>query len=310
MYLLAEAAPRLRQFRLPLSRDQCFLLLAAFNQIFIALDIYLAHSMNGTIKATEWIPIAYGILAGLALLLAGVIALHDRPLATWLANLVFLLGVFVGLLGAYFHLDRTVLLDSGLLSLEAVGVLIWAPPVIGPLFFILISILGISAAWAEAPVDSGRLRLFGERHVQMPYSKTRAYLLITAIFILATLISSVLDHARFRFDKVWVWLPVAAALFGFTTSLCLGILRRPNPGDIAAQACAMLLLILVGGLGFILHADSSLTASGLIVVERFLRGSPILAPLLFCNVGLMGLLALLDPREQEPGWPFRRRASV
>jgi len=33
------------------------------------------------------------------------------------------------------------------------------------------------------------------------------------------------------------------------------------------------------------------------VVERFLRGSPLLAPLLFANVGLMGLLALLDPNE-------------
>ena len=297
MHLLAEAAPRLRQIRLPLSRDQSFLLLAAFNQIFIAVDIYLAHNISGAIVANEWIPIVYGGLAGIALLLAGLIALHNRPLATRLANLVFLLGVAVGLLGAYFHLDRTVLLDSGLLSLEAVNALIWAPPVIGPLFFILISILGISAAWAEAPVDSGRLRLFGERHVQMPYSKTRAYMLITAIFILATLISSVLDHARIRFDNVWVWLPVAAALFGFTTSLCLGILRRPNPGDVVVHSVAMLLLILVGIVGFVLHAESSLTTSGLVVVERFLRGSPILAPLLFCNVGLMGLLALLDPRE-------------
>ena len=59
----------------------------------------------------------------------------------------------------------------------------------------------------------------------------------------------------------------------------------------------MLLLILVGIVGFALHAESSLTTSGLVVVERLLRGSPILAPLLFCNVGLMGLLALLDPRE-------------
>ncbi len=297
MYLLAEASPRFRLLRLPLSRDQFFLLLAAFNQLFIALDIYLAHSINGTLKPNEWIPIVYGGAAGIALLAAGAIALHNRPRATRLANLVFVVGIAVGLLGAWFHLNRTVLLDSGLVSLEAVSTLIWAPPVIGPLFFILISILGISAAWAEAPADSGRLRLFGERYVQMPYSKTRAYMLITAIFILATLISSVLDHARIRFDNVWVWLPVAAALFGFTTSLFLGIFQKPNAGDIVVHAVAMLLIILVGIIGFILHTESSLTASGAIVAERFLRGSPLLAPLLFCNVGLMGLLALLDPRE-------------
>ena len=297
MYLLAEASPRFRLIRLPLSRDQCFLLLAAFNQLFIALDIYLAHSINGTLKPNEWMPIVFGGLAGMALLAAGAIALHNRPRATRLANVVFIAGIAVGLLGAWFHLNRTVLLDSGLVSPEAVSSLIWAPPVIGPLFFVLISVLGISAAWMEAPADSGRLRLYGERHVQMPYSKTRAYMLITAIFILATLISSVLDHARIRFEDVWVWLPVAAALFGFTTSLSLGIFHKPHAGDIVVHSVAMLLLVLVGVIGFILHTESSLTASGAIVMERFLRGSPLLAPLLFCNVGLMGLLALLDPRE-------------
>ncbi len=293
---LAAAQAWTGRLRLPLSRDQCFLLLAAFNQLFIALDIYLAHKLNGTIKPNEWIPIIYGGLAGLALLLAGLVALRDRLRATWLANLVFLIGIAVGLLGAYFHLRRTVLLEGELISFAAVSALVWAPPVIGPLFFILISILGITAAWQESPVDSGRLRMFGGRTIQMPYSKTGAYMLITALFILATLISSVLDHARLRFDSAWVWLPLAAALFGFTTSLFLGIVKTPNSGDIVVHAGAMLLLIAVGVIGFVLHGESSLTAGGAIVIERFLRGSPLLAPLLFCNVGLMGLLALLDPR--------------
>ena len=47
---------------------------------------------------------------------------------------------------------------------------------------------------------------------------------------------------------------------------------------------AMLLLIAVGGIGAV-------------VVERFLRGAPVLASLLFANVGLLGLLVLLDPAE-------------
>jgi hypothetical protein len=295
--LLGVIWPRFQHNRLPLSRDQSFLLLAAFNQIFIALDIYLAHSINGTLKPKEWIPIVYGAAAGIALLAAGAVALRQRILATRLANFVFIVGIVVGLLGAWFHLDRTVLLDSGLLSLEAVSTLIWAPPVIGPLFFVLISVLGISAAWVEAPVNSGRLRLSGSRYIQMPYSKTRAYMLITAIFILATLISSVLDHARLEFSNAWVWLPVAAALFGFTTALYIGIVKVPNSGDIATHAFAMLLLIATGVAGFVLHADASMTSAGEIVVERFLRGSPALAPLLFCNVGVMGLLAMLAPHE-------------
>jgi len=297
MYLFGELAPGLRQRRLPLSRDQFFLLLAAGNQIFIAVDIYLAHSISGDIKPNEWIPILFGLLAGGLLLLAGWLARRNRPRAATLANLVFLLSIAVGILGIYFHLRRTLVLEAGLFSLAAVDALIWAPPIIGPMFFILIGGLGISAAWAESPPDSGRLRLPGGRTLQMPYSKTRAYMLLCALFILATLISSVLDHARFRFDNAWVWLPVAAALFGFSTCLFLGILKEPHSGDIMVHTVAMLLLIAVGLVGFLLHNGASLTASGQIVVERFLRGSPLLAPLLFCNVGLMGLLALLDPRE-------------
>ena len=298
MYYLAQIVPGVRRLRLPLSRDQLFLLLAAFNQLFISLDAYLAHSISGGIKPAEWIPILFGAAAGFVLLAAGAIATRNRPLASVFANLVFIASIIVGLLGIYFHLNRTILLDSGrLVSLEAVSALIWAPPVIGPMFFILISILGISAAWIESPADSGTLQLLDDRRVQMPYSKTRAYLLIVAIFILATLISSILDHARFGFDNPWVWLPVAAGLFGFTTCLFIGIIEKPSDSDIAVHSVAMLWLILVGVIGLALHTESSLTASGQIVVERFLRGSPLLAPLLFANVGLMGLLALLDPNE-------------
>lgn len=297
MSYLALVFPRWRASRIPLSRDQWFLLLAAFNQLFIAVDIYLAHSISGGIKAAEWIPIIFGLAATAALLLAGLIARRNRPLGAALANLVFIGSLAVGLLGAYFHLNRTVLLDGGLFSLEAVSTLIWAPPVIGPLFFILISALGISAAWIESPADSGRLRIMGGRAVQMPYSKTRAYMLIVSIFVLATLISSVLDHARFSFDNAWVWLPVAAGLFAFATSVFIGIIEKPNSADLAVHATAMLLLIIVGVIGFVLHAEASLTSSGQVIVERFLRGSPLLAPLLFCNVGLMGLLAMLPPGE-------------
>ncbi len=295
---LAQVIPRASQLRLPLTRDQLFLLMAAVNQIFIGVDIYLAHNITGGIKPNEWIPIIFGLVAGFLLLVAGLIALRNRPVATVIANLVFLSSIVIGVLGAYFHLDRTLISQQGFIDAQVVNILIWSPPIIGPLFFILISVLGISSAWVESPTDSGRLKLLGDRTVQMPYSKTRAYFLIVSIFILATLISSVLDHARVRFENPWVWLPIVAGLFGATTSLFLGIIEKPSSGDIMTHTVAMVLLILVGLIGFVLHAGTNLTPSGTIVVERFLRGSPLLAPLLYANVGLMGLLVLLDPKEE------------
>jgi hypothetical protein len=60
----------------------------------------------------------------------------------------------------------------------------------------------------------------------------------------------------------------------------------------------MLLLILAGVVGAVLHIGDNLTAGGLFVVDRFIRGAPVLAPMLFANMGTLGLIAILDPREQ------------
>ena len=61
MYYLAILFPGLKGKRLlPLSRDQMMLIMAAINLVFLAVDIYLAHNLNGTIRPREWIPIIFG----------------------------------------------------------------------------------------------------------------------------------------------------------------------------------------------------------------------------------------------------------
>jgi hypothetical protein len=60
----------------------------------------------------------------------------------------------------------------------------------------------------------------------------------------------------------------------------------------------MVLLIAVGVVGSVLHINDNLTSRGVFVVERFIRGAPFLAPLLFSNMGTLGLIALLDPVER------------
>ncbi len=61
----------------------------------------------------------------------------------------------------------------------------------------------------------------------------------------------------------------------------------------------MVLLIVVGVIGFVLHVQFDLTAQNAIVPERFLRGAPFLAPMLFANMGLVGLITLMDPVEAD-----------
>ena len=104
MYHLAMVVPPVRRLRIPLSRDQIMLLMAAVNEIFLGVDIYLAHSISGTITRYEWIPIIFGPIAGLLLLIAGLIALRQRPLATLLATGVLLASTVV--IDMVCHSDR------------------------------------------------------------------------------------------------------------------------------------------------------------------------------------------------------------
>ncbi|HEY4687849.1 MAG TPA: hypothetical protein VIK33_00945 [Anaerolineae bacterium] len=299
MYHLAAIFPPVARIRLPLSRDQLMLLMAAINEIFLGIDIYLAHSISGTIVPNEWVPIVFGPVAGVLLLLAGVIAFRQRVLATILATIVFLVSIGIGLLGAYFHFIRAILPTAPVGQQVSVDLLVWAPPLLGPLMFSMVGLFGMSAAWVEDPPDSGTLALPRGVRLHLPYSKTRAYFFIIGMGTLATVISSVLDHARTHFANPWLWIPTMAGIFGAVAAVAIGALDKPRRADLIIYTAAMLLLILVGVLGAVLHIDTNLIAQGTVVPERFVRGAPFLAPLLFANMGMLGLIALLDPAEHK-----------
>jgi hypothetical protein len=292
---LATALPGLSKIRFPLSRDQVMLLIAATNEIFLGVDIYFAHLVSGTIVPREWIPILFGPIAGALLLAAGLLAQRQRLLATMLANLVFLASIVVGILGSYYHIVRAILPTAPTGERVSLDLLIWAPPVVAPLTFAGIALLGISAAWREDPPDSGILQV-GRRNLQLPYSKTRAYLLMLSLGILFTLISSTLDHARERFENPWLWLPTAAGIFATVVTVALAAQeKQPSRFDVWIYLGAMLALILVGTFGLYFHINANLISEGTIVGERFLRGAPFMAPLLFCNMGMIGIAVLLKP---------------
>ena len=88
MYHLATIFPAIRKVKIPFSRDQLFLLMAAINEIFLGIDIYLAHMVSGTIVPNEWIPIIFGPSAGVLLLLAGLLAIKRRGIATIIAAVI------------------------------------------------------------------------------------------------------------------------------------------------------------------------------------------------------------------------------
>lgn len=299
MYHLATVFPGIKRVRIPISRDQAMLLMLALNELLLGLETYLAHSISGTIMPKEWIPIIFGPVAGICLVLAGVLAIRKRSLAAVIASLIYLASLVVGLLGAYFHLLRAVLPFAPLGERVSVPLFVWAPPILGPLTFALVGLMGISAVWLEEPTDSGNLTLLGGRKFQLPYSKTNAFFFMVALGTLATVISSVLDHARTNFENPWLWLPTGIGVFATVVALVLGVVGTPRRSDLLTYVVAMVLLVLVGMLGVVLHILRNLALENAIVVERFLRGAPFLAPMLFADMGTLGLVILLDPQEKR-----------
>ena len=244
MYYLATILPAVRRLKVPLSRDQVMLLMVAFNEFMLAVEIYLAHSISGTIVLYEWIPIIFGPIAGVLLVIAGLVALRNRPLAMWISIPTFLASIAVGLLGAYFHISRAVLAGAPAGQQVGISLTIWAPPVLAPLTFALVGVLGLSAIWVEQPVDSGTLVFFGGRRMQLPYSKTHGYFFWVSMAMLATLISSVLDHARTNFSNPWLWVPTAAGILGVVVSLGIGMVDKPSKGDIWVYFVSMIVIII------------------------------------------------------------------
>ena len=299
MYHLETVFPFIKLVRIPVTRDQAMLLMLAFNELLLGVETYLAHSISGTIMPKEWIPIIFGPVAGVLLALAGILALRKRTLAAVIATLIFLASLVVGLLGVWFHLVRAALPYASLGEIVSVPLFIWAPPILGPLTFALVGLMGISAVWLEQPTDSGRLTLFGGHKLQLPFSKTSAFFFMVGLGILATVISSVLDHARTNFENPWLWLPTAIGIFGTIVAVVLGVLEHPRRSDLVTYVVAMMLLILVGLLGVLLHIQRNLATENAIVVERFIRGAPFLAPMLFADMGALGLVILLDPMEKS-----------
>src|SRR5512139_3771862 len=245
MYHLATVFPMIKRVRIPITRDQAMLLMLAFNELLLGVETYLAHSISGTIKPYEWIPIIFGPVAGILLVLAGLLALRRRSLAAVLASLIYLSSIVIGLLGAYFHLVRAVLPFAPLAEKVSVPLFVWAPPILGPLTFALVGLMGISAVWLEEPSDSGNLTLLGGRKFQLPYSKTSAFFFMVGLGTLATVISSVLDHARTSFENPWLWLPTGIGVFGTVVAVVLGAITKPRRSDLVTFIVAMVLLILV-----------------------------------------------------------------
>jgi len=275
------------RFQSQLDRDRILLLFVSANLAFLAIDVAVAHSVNSFRPVYEWIPV---FVPPFGALTAAMLALHRSPSNTlrWLHVLMMLTSIGVGLLGTAFHLWAALGVHGGI----EWSWLVFSAPVLAPLSFAGVGLVGLVATMTEDAPGSGRLSLASTITVQAPISKTEHLLWFVALGFLGATLTSFLDHGQYG-HTLYEWIPVLAGAYATVVVIGRALLPEPSRGDNITYFWTMVAQIVVGVAGFAFHLSRDLADSGAVSIERMRSFAPIFAPLLFCDLGILGLLVLL-----------------
>ena len=245
-------------------------LFAAANFGFLAVDIFVAHSVNAFARWPEWIPFAFSIAAAplqlLSLLLGGA---GRRPGgARRLGLSIGAASVAVGVAGLLFHLD------SAFFARQTLKNLVYTAPFAAPLAYTGLGLLVLLDRLAEDAREWSR------------------WVLLLALGGFAGNVAlSLADHAQNGFFRESEWIAVAAAAFG-VGFLAVAVFGRSEARFVKLCGAAMAAEAAVGLLGFVFHLRANLARPGRAIWDRFLYGAPIFAPLLFANLALLAAIGL------------------
>lgn len=276
--------------KLPMAKNRLLLIFVGINLMFTGIDVALSHSINDFIPVYEWIPIFYFPFGAISCI---VIAFQSQP-KKWTALthiILMLLGIMVGILGTAFH-AYAVLNPEGNLTWAWV---VFGSPILAPLAFAGISLLGLYAISEEHSNEPGKLKVPGIGIFKAPISRERHFLWLVGLGFIASTITSIIDHAQYGYSFYKV-IPVIFGLFASSVVVYLAIAKEWTKGDETVYFWTMIFAVIVGLLGFGFHLSGDLAGTGTLSLERILAFAPILAPLLFCDLGMLGLLIVAEER--------------
>lgn len=249
---------------------------AILNIGFLTFDIYLAHSVNQFRNHAEYIPLIFSASAPLFLIFA--LAARYRWPAVWkdLGYLVGWVAVLVGLTGVILHLESHFFYERTLRSLT------YSAPFAAPLAYTGLGFLLIM----NRMVDPESLEW------------AQWVLLLTLGGFVGNFVFSLADHAGNGFFNPLEWVPVVAS------ALAVGFLTVPLlmrvPREYTELCIAILLLEAGVGLwGFVLHAAGNLRGPSPHFLDNVIYGAPPMAPLLFPNLMVLGVIALWQLRAHQ-----------
>ena len=248
------------------------------NIAFLALDTYLAHSVNNFANPLEWVPFSFSLLATPLFAVAIAVCWNiERGWGRWLGLGIGGAAVIVGIGGMILHLE------SQFFELQTIGSLVYTAPFAAPLAYAGLGLLILM----NRMVDPDRTE-WG-----------RWIVLLGLGGFVGNFILSLCDHAQNGFFVTSEWIPVfsSALAVGFLTLAATRPLNRPF-----LRVCALVLLVqaVVGCLGFALHLRGIAGGIGPDLWANLLFGPPIFAPLLFVDLALLSGIGVLDLMSRTP----------
>lgn len=282
----------LAKLRLPMEKNRLLLMLVGVNFLFAGLDVILAHMVNDFRPVYEWIPVVYFPFATLT---SFVLALKSKTNKILSLSHIFIMivGVIVGVLGTAFHANE---------ALNPLGQLTWiwltfASPVMAPLAFAGIALVGLYAAVEEVKEQPGMLKVPGVGIFKAPISRDKHFLWLVGFGFAASAITSIIDHGQYGYS-IYKLIPIIYGLFASGVVLTLAVVKEWQSADELTYFWTMIIGIVVGILGFGFHLSGDLGGTGQISLERILVFAPILAPLLYADLGILGLIVVASEKRQ------------
>lgn len=277
-------------------------LLAAGSAIVSGWETYMQHQRGAFRNRWMWTPIwLTPPMVG-----AGVAAVFSKKAARRLLPLVSVVSLIDGLIGFGYHIRGIRRLPGGF-KLGQYNI-VMGPPIFAPLLVCIVGTLGTLASLLrrEQPEDLIEQPRYGQ-----PARRSNANLrqeiehgqfqqgmaLLSAGFAVLAGGEAYFEHLRGSFNQRFMWTPIWV-----TPPMVVAGIGAARSKHVAHKLLPLMSAVtfLNGMLGFFLHLRGVKRMPGHFKNLQFnlTMGPPLLAPLLFCAVGLLGFIASLLRREE------------
>ena len=305
---MAAARTEIRQGRF----QRSMAVLAAGAAVVSGFETYMQHLRGAFRNRWMWTP----IWLTPPMTAAAAAAVFSEKAARKVLPVVSVVTLIDGAIGFYHHVRGIQRMPGGF-KLGQYNI-VMGPPIFAPLLVCIVGVMGVLAALlrreqievfesgpAAVPAklrtmaDPARLPELSESLPQeIAHGRfQQGMALLSAIFAVLAGGEAYFEHLRGSFNQRWMWTPVWV-----TPPMVVAGAGAMRSKQMAHRVLPVMSAVtfLDGMLGFLLHLRGIKRMPGHFSNLQFniTMGPPLLAPLLFCAVGLLGFIASLMRREE------------